>query len=472
MTMLEQQAQQLLADGTAFVTGEPAQKPALTLSFNGLATPPQIIPRRFVGTLVDVIVPPGFSAIVSGPQGMQRVLTTGSYHFWDIPRGPVMVQWVCTSRQRREVGPIEGWSADKWRVTMHVVVDFWVRDPVAIATHQAPLAVLDDAIRSSVMYHFERMTHEALTGYDPELGGIDVPAHAMAERLNHDPALAGLEIVKLHILERVGDIRRIEAATETAVAIAQLEESTRLKRAEDQSAILSMDGQAVRQAAEADLRMAATIAEGREQLAKHDIAAQHFALDARLRVLEAQIQAQVAEIARDEAAWQAEQQHLHGEWQATLEQHQLEHQSDHAIRVLEVQQRFDATHAERAHQAEERRAKHERDLLVLQMRHEQVLVEQRERLESWRASHERSLLLTQQQHTEQLAMISGTTTIASQAAGRIAQLGSVVARRVGDGESADPNAVAGEGLRTLRMLQEQRQRTAPTVTEVSEDATP
>lgn len=98
----------------------------------------------------------------------------------------------------------------------------------------------------------------------------------------------------------------------------------------------------------------------------------------------------------------------------------------------------------------------------MQQRHEQVLINQRERLEHWRSQHERALQLTQQQHQEQLALIQGTTTIASQAAGYLAQFG-MPSRRIGSNDLAhDPTLIAGEGLRSLRMLQEQLQ---PQITE-------
>ncbi|ABX05023.1 MAG TPA: hypothetical protein DEF47_10535 [Herpetosiphon sp.] len=462
MSSLEQHVDTLFEDGAALLNGNPSQKLGQQLTFNGLATPPQLIARRFLGKLVDVLVPPAFTAILSGPQGLRRCLTSGSYNLWDIPRGPVMVQWVSMSRMRREIGPIEGWSADKWRVRFTVVVDFEVCDPYLIASHQAPLTVLEDVVRSAAMQQFERMSHEALTGYDPEIGGIDRPALRMFEQLSQEPALAGLTLIRLQILDRAGDLRRIEAATETAVAIAQLEESTRLQRAEDQAALLTIDGQVLRQSAEAALRMAATIDEGREQLARHDIAAQRHALNAQLHVLEANMRAQVAEIAREEQAWQHEQQRLMLEWQSQIQAQQSEQTHDQQYQMLDLQHRFEALHAERAHEVEERRHQRERELRAMQQRHEQVLINQRERLEHWRSQHERSLQLTQQQHQEQLALIQGTTTIASQAAGYLAQFG-MPSRRIGSNDLAhDPTLIAGEGLRSLRMLQEQLQ---PQITE-------
>jgi hypothetical protein len=462
MTTVGDQVRTILNEGKTLLEEGDGQGLALRFDFNGLATTPQLIRRRMFGMVVQIVVPPATVAVLNGPKGICRVYTPGSYWLWDLPPGPVLTQWVDAGHRRRHVGPIEGWSADKWRVRLTLVVDFIVADPEAIATHSAPLQALDDAVRSGVLHQLERRSHAELTGYDEHSGGIDAPAGVILERLQHDPSLAGLEIIDVHVLERVGDERRIEAATDTAVALARIEESARLRQAEDRSALLAMEGQALRQAAEHDLRMAARLADGREQLAMHDFAMQQQALQAQLKILEARISSQVAQIAHDEQLWQTEQRRLQAEWQVLQQQQIEEHRTDQLLRLLEAQQQLEATQAEHAQVAERRRTERERDLLELQLHHEQLLAQQVKRLEGWRTQHERMLLTMQHQHAEQLAIIQGTAQIATEAAGqgKYIHVGIPGAYQMPEINTprADATTVAGEGLRTLQTLQEQCNR--------------
>ena len=420
--------------------------------FNGLASQPKVLQRSWWRGAVTVVVPPGATAIVYGPHGSQRILAAGSHALYDLPRGTVLMQLVRTARFQHTLGPIEGWSADKWKVRMLVEVDVAVSDAPLIAAHIKPLQALNTAIRSGLLQQFEGLSHAALTGLDEHSGGIDAVAAMLLARLQTDPALKGFTISQVHIIDRVGDERRIEAATETAVAVAQLEESMRLKVAEDQAAICEFHGKAARMQAEHDIRMAELVATEREELARQDFVAQRHTMTAQVRILEAGISAQIAQLAHAEQQWQAEQQRWQVEWQATVERIQSAHATDQHVRLLEAQNEWNATLLERTQVRDERRARLEQELLLMQHQHEQLLQQHREHLESWRVGHDQHMLQLQQSHVEHLALIQGATAIATATNNGQAQS----TRRLG--ESYVPyhatNVVASEGLRTLLQIRE------------------
>jgi len=407
-----------IVDGLAAVSGEVSAeqlgRPLPTHHFaTGLATTPQALPRQAFGLGAQLIVPPGTWAVISLPGGVTQTYTPGSYWLWGQP-GAVLVQWVDARRQQVPVGPVEGFSADKWRVRLWLVVDVAVSDPQLIAAHREPLAALAAAARAATLAYIERHSHAALTGREGEAGGMDGPALAVLERLRADPALAGLEVISARLVERQGDERQIEAATAATVAAAQIDETLRVEAAEHRALLQRLEARAAVDEREHALRMAATAATARERLLAQQAEVQQAALAARLEIVMAEIRAQTAEIAHEEQAWQAEQARLQGEWERAqrqlLEAHQTdqqvrlleahqglaqaegqlalaaqERQHEHALALAEVQQRIAEQRARQAEAVAERRAQHERALLELHLRHEAMVAEQMQKLEAWRA---------------------------------------------------------------------------------------
>lgn len=410
--------EEALVEGLAVVrgevkAGEMGRDLPLPRFASGLATAPVALPRQALGLAAQLVVPPGTRAVVHLPGGERAVYAPGSYWLWGQP-GAVLVQWVDARRQQVPLGPVEGFSADKWRVRLWLVVDVAVSDPQLIAAHREPLAALAAAARAATLAYIERHSHAALTGREGEAGGMDAPALAVLERLRADPALAGLEIISARVVERQGDERQIEAATAATVAAAQIDETLRVEAAEHRAAIQRLEARASVDEREHTLRMAATAAAARERLLAQQAEVQQAALAARLDIVLAQIRAQTAEIAREEQLWQAEQARLQGEWERVQRQLLEAHQTDQHVRVLEAQQGIARVegdvalaaqarqneHAlalaaiqqqiaeQRVRQAEiaaERRAQHDQALLELHLRHEALTAEQMQKLEAWRA---------------------------------------------------------------------------------------
>ena len=439
----------------------------------GLATAPSALPRQALGLFAQVLVAPGTVAVIHLPGGECRVFQPGSYRLWNVAAGTILAQYVDARRQPVPVGPIEGWSADKWRVRLWVVVEVEVADPVRIATYRDPLGTLAAAARTGMLHYIEQHSHAELTGCAGAQGGLDAPAQAVAARLRDDPALEGLRIVGVRVLERQGDERQIEAATAATVAAAQIDEELRVAEARQRARLHELAAAAAVGEREHAVRMAATAATAREQLVQQQAQVQQAALAAQLEIVLAEIRAQSAELAHDEQVWQAEQQRLHVEWER-LQRQQLDvHQTDQRLRLLEgentllrtggevallvddrqrahelalaeLQQRLVEQRAAQTQLVAERRAQHERTLLELHLRHEELVGEQVQRLEQWRVERAGTELLQQRQQDRQIAVIAGTAQIAAAAA------------QLPDREVLpdDRLAVADAGLRTLQSLAE------------------
>jgi hypothetical protein len=467
-----------VADGVAAMVGdasEHAGTPLQALRFStGLATVPSALPRKGLGLAGHLVVPPGAGAVVHLPGGERRVYEPGSYWLWGMQPGAILVQWVDARRQQVAVGPVEGWSADKWRVRLWLIAHVEVADPATIAAHREPLAALVAAVRAGVLRYIEQHSHAELTGCAGALGGMDAPAEAVLERLRGDPALDGLRVVGVRVIERQGDERQIEAATAATVTAAQIDEELRVADARNRARLHELEAQAAVAEREHTLRMAATAAAARERLLMQQSEVQQAALAARLEIVMAQIRAQTAEIAHDEQLWQAEQARLQTEWEHIQRQQVESHQVDQQLRLMDAQQTMlcsegevvlaaeDRRHAhelalaeiqqrlaeQRATQGQviaDRRAQHDRALLELHLRHEQLVAEQMQQLEHWRTQQLQIGVQQQRQHERQLAVIGGTAQIATAAA---------ALPQDEPAESAERHEVADAGLRTLRALAE------------------
>jgi hypothetical protein len=467
-----------VVEGVAALAGDVrdhAGAPLTPLRFaNGLSTEPRALPRQGLGLAARLVVPPGTWAIVYLPGGERRVYEPGSYWIWGVGPGAILAQWVDARRQQVPVGPVEGWSADKWRVSLWLIADVEVWNPSIVAAHRDPLGALVAAARAGALRYIEQHTHAELTGCVGDRGGMEAPAQAVVEWLRGDPALEGLRVIGVRVLDRQGDERQIEAATAATVAAAQIDEERRVAEARNRARLHELEAQATAAEREHTLRMAATAATARERLLHQQAEVQQAALAARLEITLAQIRAQTAEIAHDEQGWQAEQSRLQAEWERVQQQLLDAHRTDQQVRLIEarqavlrgegeialaiedhhsarelalaeVQQRLAEQRAVQAQAIAERRAQHEQALLELHLRHEQLVAEQMRQLEQWRGDRLQLGVQQQRQHARQMAVIAGTAQVAA-AAAALPPL---------DPEGhAERREVADAGLETLRALAE------------------
>ncbi|GIW01730.1 hypothetical protein [Roseiflexus sp.] len=454
-------------------TGAISGAPLANFHFvTGLATVPRALLRQAFGLVAHLVVPPGTVAVTHLPGGERRIYQPGSYTLVGMQPGAALVQWIDMRRRQMTIGPVEGWSRDKWRVRLWLAVDVEVSDPLKIAAHREPLTALVSAVRNGALCCIEQHTHAALTGAPGDQGGIDAPAAIILERLRNDPALDGLAIINVRVIERQGDERQIEAATAATVAAAQIDEELRVAAARHRAHLQEIEAAAALAAREHNIRLASAAAAAREKLLTQQAEVQQATLAARLQVVMAQIQAQVSEIAREEQLWQAEQMRLQAEWervqQQLLEAHHTDQQlrlmegqqgmlraegelalaaeekrNAHALALAEIQQQLAEQRAAQAQAQAERRAAHERDLLELHLRYEQMVAEQMQRLEQWRTEHIQIGVQQKRQHERQMAAIAGTAQIAAAAA-------AAVVSATGNKSGANPGEVADAGLRALQ----------------------
>lgn len=476
ISAVQEKVGEAVSEGIAVLKGEADAMngaPLASLHFvTGLATAPRALPRRAFGLAAHLVVPPGTVAVTHLPGGERRTYQPGSYTLVGMQPGAALVQWVDMRRRQITVGPVEGWSRDKWRVRLWLAADVEVNDPLKIAAHREPLTTLAAAVRNGALRCIEQQTHAALTGASDDQGGLDAPAAVILERLRNDPALDGLTVISVRVIDRQGDERQIEAATAATVAAAQIDEELRVAAARHRARLQEIEAAAALAAREHDIRMASVAAAAREKLLVQQAEVQQATLAARLQVVMAQIQAQVSEIAREEQLWQAEQARLQAEWervqQQLLEAHRTDQQlrlmeaqqgmlraeselaltaeekrNAHALALAEIQQRLAEQRAAHAQAQAERRAAHERDLLELHLRYEQIVAEQMQRLEQWRTERIQVGVQQKRQHERQMAAIAGTAQIAAAAA-------AAVMTATGDESGANPGEVADAGLRALQ----------------------
>lgn len=289
--------------------GEEREYPEFT--FNGLATPPEEIDRSLLSLFGQLTVLPGTSAVLTGRGGFQKVYHPGTYGLFDVPLGRAVVQVVNVTSQMREMPPVTALSADKWNVTLKVVVDFRVGDPVEIAVSLNPLEALDTVATSCVMAQIEAMSHDALTGRPDEEAGVDEVARQIMERLRGKPSLRGLEIINVTIAQRKGDERRIKIVQDAAV------------------------GETRSEAREAELRAQKRIARREQEVAlvEAETARRKVEEEERLKIAQAQLEAEAAEIRRPQEEWQTDLKRQEEEWRTAKELEILQTKSQHEERL-------------------------------------------------------------------------------------------------------------------------------------------
>ena len=289
--------------------GEEREFPEFT--FNGLATPPEEIDRSLLSFFGQLTVLPGTCAVLTGRGGFQKVYHPGTYGLFDVPLGRAVVQVVNVASQMREMPPVTALSADKWNVTLKVVVDFRVGDPVAIAGSLNPLETLDTVATSCVLAQIESMSHDALTGRPDEESGVDEVARQILERLREKPSLRGLEVINVTIAQRKGDERRIKIVQDAAV------------------------GETRSEARLAELRAQKRIARREQEVAlvEAETARRKVEEEEKLKITQAELEAEAAEIRRDQEEWQAELKRREEEWRTAKELEILQTKSQHEERL-------------------------------------------------------------------------------------------------------------------------------------------
>ena len=303
--------------------GEEREYPEFT--FNGLATPPEEVDRSLLSLFGQLTVLPGTCAVLTGRGGFQKVYHPGAYGLFDVPLGRAMVQVVNMASQTREMPPVTALSADKWNVTLKVAVDFRVCDPVKIAESLNPLETLDTVATSCVLAQIESMSHDALTGRPDEEAGVDEVARQILERLMEKPSLTGLRIINVTVAERKGDERRIKIVQDATVEDTRIVEESKLQqqRGEARLADLTAQKKIARRAQEVALIEAETARRRMEE-------------EEKLKIAQAQLEAEAAEIRRAQEEWQAELKRREEEWQTAkeLEIHHAESQHEERLEVI------------------------------------------------------------------------------------------------------------------------------------------
>jgi hypothetical protein len=298
------------------------ERPVPEFTFNGLATPPEEIDRRWHNLFGQLTVLPGTCAVLTGRGGFQKVHYPGTYSLFDVPLGRAVVQVVNMASQTREIPPVTALSADKWNVTLNVAVDFRVGDAVEIAGRLNPLETLDTVATSCVLAQIEAMSHDALTGRPGGEAGVDEVARQIMERLRAAPSLKGLEIIHVTIAHRKGDERRIQIVRDAMVEETRIAEGSKLQQQRDGARLVDLAAQKkiARRAQEMALIEAETARRKMEE-------------EERLKIAQAQLEAEAAEIRRAEEEWQAELQRREEEWRTARELELLQTKIQHEERL-------------------------------------------------------------------------------------------------------------------------------------------
>jgi hypothetical protein len=291
-------------------------------SFNGLATPPEEVDRSLLSLFGQLTVLPGTCAVLTGRGGFQKVYHPGTYGLFDVPLGRAVVQVVNMASQTREMPAVTALSADKWNVTLKVAVDFRVSDPIGIAVSLNPLETLDMVVTSCVLAQIESMSHDALTGRPDEKAGVDEVARQIRERLRGKPSLRGLEMINVTIAQRKGDERRIKIVQDATVEKTRIAEDEKLQQRLDEARLVGLMAQKkiARRAQEVSLIEVETARRKMEE-------------EERLKIAQAELEAEAAEIRRPLEEWQAELKRQEEEWRTAKELEILHTKSQHEERL-------------------------------------------------------------------------------------------------------------------------------------------
>ena len=111
----------------------------VVFDYNGLATRPIRVERGPGGFLGWFTVPPGCSAVVTGPAGHMKVFSPGTHLLQGFPPGETLIQLVKASPELLHVQNVKGHSCEGWLVELDMVARVIVVDPRAIVHQTQPL---------------------------------------------------------------------------------------------------------------------------------------------------------------------------------------------------------------------------------------------------------------------------------------------------------------------------------------------
>lgn len=216
-------------------------RPDIRFDANGLVSSPDWIwSLPFVGALV--IVPPGTCAVLTLRSGRRRVFPEGMHNLRHLGWSVYPVHYVDARRHRTRIPLTEALCKDGWRGGLALEVFWRVADAPLIVDAVDPLGDLVSAAQASMRAVVESTSHDKLIGgMAKQVADADALAQTIAGRLQANPAIQGLQILRILVADRRGDERRIEIVQETTVEQTQLAEQHRLElqRISRDTAVLS-----------------------------------------------------------------------------------------------------------------------------------------------------------------------------------------------------------------------------------------
>ena len=175
----------------------------------------QVLPL-FGGT---VTVPPGMCAVFTLPGGRRRVFAEGMHWLGQIlPWGVYPAQFVDVMQHRTPVPLTDVLCQDGWHVGIALDICWRVRDASYIVDIANPVGDLVTAARASIRAVVEAVPHSAFIGGGSQNGlSSDVLVHHIAARLRSDPAIQGVEVLRVLVTDWRVDERCLEINQEAMV---------------------------------------------------------------------------------------------------------------------------------------------------------------------------------------------------------------------------------------------------------------
>lgn len=201
--------------------------------YNGLATRPIRVERGPGGFLGWFTVPPGCSAVVTGPAGRMKVFSPGTHPLQGFPPGETFIQLVKASPELLHVQNVKGHSREGWPVELDMVARVIVVDPRAIVHQTQPLDDLRSLLVSSAMSVVEKLPLAVFLGLQPDPScSRRALAEAILTHVRSLPPVNGLTVIRIDVSDRRGDERQLQIVRQAQVSQAELEAKRRLQEME------------------------------------------------------------------------------------------------------------------------------------------------------------------------------------------------------------------------------------------------
>lgn len=222
--------QMVSADPTWAALGADGQ---VTFDYNGLATRPIRVSRGPGGFLGWFTVPPGCSAVVTGPAGRMKVFSPGTHLLQGLPPGETVIQLVKASPELLHVNNVKGHSVEGWPVELDMVARIVVVDPRAIVNQTHPLDDLRSLLVSSAMSVVEKLPLAVFLGLQPDPSySRRTLADTILTHVRSLPTVNGLTVIRIDVSDRRGDERQLQIVREAQVSQVELETKRRLQEME------------------------------------------------------------------------------------------------------------------------------------------------------------------------------------------------------------------------------------------------